>query len=53
MPALLLPSGVPRNPVMRPRERADPQLPCGEVGGGQRRRMRETVGDRLADCRQE
>lgn len=39
MPALLLPSGVPRNPVMRPRERADPQPPCGEVGG-QRRRMR-------------
>lgn len=48
-PALLLLSGVLGNPLMRPRERSDPQQPCGE----RRRRGNEkeeegTVGDKLA-----
>lgn len=34
MPALLLPSGVLRSPLMRSRERSDPQRPCGERRGG-------------------
>lgn len=54
MPALPLPSGVLRNPMLRPRERSDPQQPSKgkekEAKGEkeEKRRKKRALGDSLA-----